>query len=254
MPTSTARTADDITESIRTLVDRLADAKLTQELAKRGRDVADEVGSFADEAWRESKPMRRDASKQLQHAVADAAKWSDRTWRKSVRPALKDLWKRRTVAMSAAGAAVPAAGAVIDDAAIRLGVKRERRHWTAFFLGLLVGAAAGAIVALLTAPKRGSEIRDELGSRAEELATKAEELATKAKDEWVPIFERATNGAGEALGEPAIETSAEDATAAVQEAATDAGDAAGDAGDQAASETAEAINEALDASDRESPA
>ena len=47
MPTSTARTADDITESIRTLVDRLADAKLTQELAKRGHDVAEEVGSFA---------------------------------------------------------------------------------------------------------------------------------------------------------------------------------------------------------------
>jgi hypothetical protein len=36
MPTSTARTADDITESIRALVDRLADAKLTHELAKRG--------------------------------------------------------------------------------------------------------------------------------------------------------------------------------------------------------------------------
>ena len=49
MPTSTARTADDIAESIRTLVDRLADAKLTHELAKRGHDVAEEVGSFAEE-------------------------------------------------------------------------------------------------------------------------------------------------------------------------------------------------------------
>jgi gas vesicle protein len=250
MPTGTARTADDITESIRTLVDRLADAKLTQELAKRGHDVAEEVGTFADEAWRESKPMRRDARKRLQRAVVDASKWSDRTWRKTVRPALKDLWKQRTVAMSAAGAAVPAAGAVIDDAAVRLGVKRERRHWGAFFLGLLVGAAVGAIAALLTAPKRGSEIRDELGSRAEE-------LATKAKDEWVPIFERATNGAGEILGEPAIETSAEDATATVQEAAADAGETVGDVGDvgeQAAAETAEAINDAYDAADRESPA
>ena len=248
MPTSTARTADDITESIRTLVDRLAEAKLTQELAKRGHDVADEVGSFANEAWRESKPMRRDASKQVQHAINDAAKWSDRTWRKSLRPALKDLWKRRTMAMSAAGAAVPAAGAVIDDAAIRLGVKRERRHWGAFFFGLLVGAAVGAIAAMLTTPKRGSEMRDELGSRAEE-------LATKAKDEWVPIFERATNGAGDEIpGEPAIETSAADAVSSVQEGAADAGEAAGDAGDQAASETAEAINDAFDAADRESPA
>ena len=248
MPTSTARTADDITESIRTLVDRLADAKLTQELAKRGHDVADEVGSFANEAWRESKPMRRDARKQLQHAVNDAAKWSDRTWRKTLRPALKDLWKQRTVAMSAAGAAVPAAGAVIDDAAIRLGVKRERRHWGAFFFGLLVGAAVGAIAAMLTTPKRGSEMRDELGSRAEE-------LATKAKDDWVPIFERATNGAGDEIpGEPPIGATEGDATASVQEAAADAGEAAGDAADQAASETAEAINDAFDAADRESPA
>ena len=250
MPTGTARTADDITESIRTLVDRLADAKLTHELAKRGHDVAEEVGTFADEAWRESKPMRRDARKRFQRAVVDASKWSDRTWRKTVRPALKDLWKQRTVAISAAGAAVPAAGAVIDDAAVRLGVKRERRHWSAFFLGLLVGAAVGAIAALLTAPKRGSEIRDELGSRAEE-------LATKAKDEWVPIFERATNGAGEILDEPAIEASAEDATATIQEAAADAGETVGDVGDvgeQAASETAEAINDAFDAADRESPA
>ena len=248
MPTSTARTADDITESIRTLVDRLAEAKLTQELAKRGHDVADEVGSFANEAWRESKPMRRDASKQLQHAIADASKWSNRTWRKTLRPALRDLWKQRTVAMSAAGAAVPAAGAVIDDAAIRLGVKRERRHWGAFFLGLLVGAAAGAIVALLTAPKRGSEMRDELGSRAEE-------LATKAKDEWVPIFERATNGAGEEIpGEQAIETSGTDVVSSVEEGAADAGETVGDAADQAASETAEAINDAFDSADRESPA
>jgi gas vesicle protein len=248
MPTSTARTADDITESIRTLVDRLADAKLTQELAKRGHDVADEVGTFANEAWRESKPMRRDASKQLHHAVNDAAKWSDRTWRKTLRPALKDLWKQRTVAMSAAGAAVPAAGAVIDDAAIRLGVKRERRHWGAFFFGLLVGAAVGAIAAMLTTPKRGSEMRDELGSRAEE-------LATKAKDDWVPIFERATNGAGDEIpGEPPIAASEGDPTASLQEAAADAGEAAGDAADQAASETAEAINDAFDAADRESPA
>ena len=150
--------------------------------------------------------------------------------------------------MSAAGAAVPAAGAVIDDAAIRLGVKRERRHWGAFFFGLLVGAAVGAIAAMLTTPKRGSEMRDELGSRAEE-------LATKAKDDWVPIFERATNGAGDEIsGEPPIAAGEGDATASVQEAAADAGEAAGDAADQAASETAEAINDAFDAADRESPA
>jgi gas vesicle protein len=246
MPTGTARTADDITESIRTLVDRLADAKLTHELAKRGHDVADEVGTLANDAWRDSRPVRRDVRKRLQRAIKDASKWSDRTWKRSVRPALKDLWKQRTVAIGAAGAAIPATQAVIDDTAVRLGIKRERRHWGAFFLGLLVGAAAGAIVALLTAPKRGSEMRDELGSRAEE-------LAAKAKDDWVPIFQRETNGAGDALpGEPSIDADIGEASASVQEGAAEAGEATGDAAEQAASETAEAINEAFDAVDRES--
>lgn len=245
MPTPTARTADDITESIRTLVDRLADAKLTQELTRRGHDVADEVGSFANDAWRDSKPIRRDARKRLRRALNDASKWSDRTWKRSVRPTLKDLWKQRTVAVSAAGAAVPAGKAVIDDAAVRLGVKqREDRHWGAFFLGLLIGAAIGAIAAMLTTPKRGSEMRDELGS-------KAEELATKAKDEWVPMFQRETNGAGEAL--PG-EASFEDEAASIQEGAADAGAATGEAAEQAASETAEAINDAYESADRESPA
>ena len=245
MPTGTARTADDIAENIRTLVDRLADAKLTHELAKRGHDVADEVGSRANDAWRETRPMRRDARKAFQSAVKDASKWSNRTWKRTVRPALKDLWKQRTVAIGAAGAAIPATQAVIDDTAVRLGIKQERRHWGAFFLGLVIGAAVGAIVALLTAPKRGSEMRDELGTRAEE-------LAAKAKDDWVPIFQRETNGAGEALsGETSL---ADDAASSVQEGAADAGAASGEAAEQAASETAEAINDAYDTVDRESNA
>ena len=249
MPTGTARTADDIAENIRTLVDRMADAKLTQELAKRGQDVADEVGSFANEAWRESRPMRRDARKAILRGINDASKWSDRTWKRTVRPALKDLWKQRTIAIGAAGAAIPATQAVIDDTAVRLGIKQEKRHWGAFFLGLLLGAAAGAIVALLTAPKRGSEMRDELGTRAEE-------LATKAKDEWVPIFQRETNGAGDALlpGETSVEAAIDDAATSVQEGAAEAGSATGDAAEEAASETAEAINDAFDTVDRESNA
>ncbi len=242
MPTGTARTADEITDSIRTLVDRVAEAKLTQELARRGHDVADEVGSFANETWRDTRPMRRDARKQFERTMKDASKWTDRTWKRTIRPAFKNVWKQRKVAIGAAGAAIPATQAVIDDTAVRLGIKQERRHWGAFFLGVLIGVAAGAIVALLTAPKRGSEMRDEIGARAEE-------LATKAKDEWVPIFQRETNGAGDTIPGEATVT---EATASVEESATEAGDATGDAADQAASETAEAINEAFDAVDRES--
>lgn len=231
MPTSPASTADEITDAIRSLVDRLADAKLTQDVAKRGA----EVGAMANEAWRDSRPLRRDAAKRLAQATDDATKWSDQTWRKSLRPLLKDMWNRRTLAIGAAGAAVPAAQELVDTAAVRLGIKQqeEERHWGAFFLGLLIGAAAGAIAAMLTTPKRGAEMRQELGA-------KADELATRAKDEWVPIFERATSGNGH------VEETMTDIT----EGAADAGTTAGATAADAADETAEAINEAFDSADR----
>ena len=271
MPSRPASAADEIAESIKTLIERVTDAKLTQEVAKRGQTVAEllaergaEVGDRASDAWRDARPLRRDAAQRLSRATDDAAKWSDETWRKAIRPALKDLWNRRTVALGAAGAAVPAGRELVDTAAVRLGLReREERHWGSFFLGLLLGAVGGAIAALLLAPKRGDEMRRELGVKADEvrqeLATRADEIAAKAKEaEWVPIFQRetdeATNGhqadTGDAIG---------DATGSVQEAAADAGSvtgeaasATGEAVEAAADDTAEAINDSYDAVDRES--
>ena len=245
MATGQNLTADELNDTIRSLVDRVVDAKITQELARRGA----EVGAMANEAWRDSKPIRRDAAKALSRASDDAARWS----RRELRPMLKDLWKRRTVARSmalgAAGAAVPASRELVDTAAARLGIKqREERHWGAFFFGLLIGAAVGAIAAMLTTPKRGAEMRQELGARADE-------LATRAKDEWVPMFERATSGNGHAehtLGEAA--DAGETTMATAGDAAADAGTTLGGAADRAADETAEAINESYESVDRESPA
>ncbi len=251
MPTSPARTADDIADNIRSLIDRVVDAKITQEVAKRGQDVAGvlaergaDVGDFATEAWRDSKPMRRDAAKRVARASGDAAKWSDQTWRKSLRPLFKDLWKQRTAAIGAAGAAVPVGRELVDTAAERLGIRqrREERHWGAFFFGLILGAAAGAVVALLTAPKRGEEMR-------RELTEKADEIATKARDEWVPMFQGGeTNGHSTAAADAIGETGD-----SLHDAAADAGAASGEAADQAAEDTAEAINESFDTVDRESP-
>ena len=254
MPTGPAHTADEITDTIRSLVDRLVDAKLTQDLAKRGQDVASlladrgaDVGTMANEAWRDSRGMRRDAAKALARAISDTAKTSDQTWRKSLRPLLRDAWKRRTLAIGAAGAAVPAGRELVDEAAVRLGLKqREERHWGAFFFGLLLGAATGAIAAMLMTPKRGSEMRRELTARADE-------LATKAKDEWVPMFQRPEETNGHATDtEVPSETIAEgaaDGTAVI----ADAGTATGDAAEAAAAETAEAINDSFDV-DRETTA
>lgn len=250
MPKGPAKTADDITDTIRSVIDRMVDTSFTQELAKRGQDVAEllaergaEVGSMANEAWRDSRPLRRDAAKRFARATNDATKWSDTTWRKSVRPTLKDLWKRRALALGAAGAAVPAGRELMDTAASRLGLKqREERHWGAFFLGLLLGAAAGAIVALLTTPKRGSEMRQELGARADEIAARAKDV------DWVPIFQRDDGTNGRELST--------DESVALQDAAADEGAATGEAADQAATdvatETVEAFNESYESADRES--
>lgn len=248
MPTGPASTADEIADTIRSLIDRVSDAKLTQEMARRGQDVAGviaergaDVGDRASDLWRDTRPLRRDAAKRASRAGGEAARWSDQTWRSSLRPLLKDVWKRRTLALGAAGAAVPAGRELVDSAAVRLGLRQreEQRHWGAFFLGLVLGAAAGAIAALLTAPKRGSEMRRELAQKADEVRT---EMAARAKDaEWVPIFQRdePTNG------------NVADASGSVQEAAAEAGSATGRASDQAATDTAEAINESYDTVDRE---
>ncbi len=51
---------------------------------------------------------------------------------------------------------------------------------------LVVGAAVGAVLGLLFAPKSGKELREEIKEKAaegaEELKAKAEELKTKAED------------------------------------------------------------------------
>jgi hypothetical protein len=202
--------ADEVPTKVRSVVEKLLEADMTDQIAQRGRELAaavaeatEAVSARAGDAWRESEPQRKDAEKAARRAGKDAVKWSRRTWQKELRPTLRDLWKRRTVAVSAAGAAIPAGQQIVEEAAVRLGIRkeRERRHWMAFFLGLLVGAAAGAIVAMLTTPKPGSEMRDEL-------AEKARDAAGKAREEWVPLFQREpTNGSPEASS---VEVSAVD--------------------------------------------
>jgi gas vesicle protein len=146
------------------------------------------------------------------------------------------------MAIGAAGAAVPASRELAMTAAERLGLKqREERHWGSFFLGLLLGAVGGAVVALLTTPKRGSEMRHELATRADELASKARET------EWVPIFERESNGHAALSGTTVAPTAT-----SLEDAATEAGAATGETADQAAADAAEAINESYEPVDRES--
>ena len=218
--------ADQVTTA-KSIVDRLFDPKVQDEVTKRSRALMAAIGEAAETAseraatgWRDAEPIRKDAVR----AGRDALRWGNRTWQKDLLPGLNRLWSKRTVALGAAGAAVPVARELIDDAAVRMGIRarHEQRHWGSFFIGLLVGAAAGLVAAILTAPKAGREMRDELTETAKEAATKAREVAstgahevaTRAREvaasagEWVPIFQR-PEGEESLNGDPIIDPMAE---------------------------------------------
>lgn len=218
--------ADQVTTA-KSIVERLFDPKVQDEVTKRGRALMAAIGEAAEAAseraatgWRDAEPIRQDAAR----AGRDALRWGNRTWQKDLLPGLNRLWSKRTVALGAAGAAVPVAKELIDDAAVRMGIRarREQRHWGSFFIGLLLGAAAGLVAAILTAPKAGRQMRDELTETAKEAASKAREVAstgarevaTRAREaaatagEWVPIFQR-PDGEESLNGDPIIDPIAE---------------------------------------------
>lgn len=244
MATAPSRTADEISHGVRALVDRVIEADVTDQVARTSREVAaalaDATSVAADragDAWKDSAPARRDAAKALRSARHDTAKWWEQAWRKEIRPGARELWKRRSLAIGAAGAAIPASRELVDDAAVRLGLKRrEERHWGAFFLGLIVGAAAGAIIAMLTTPKPGTEMR--------------EDLAAKARDagEWVPIFQRdeVSNGYGASTLTQEIEAETIASEAAADTAMSDAVSDTGTATRDEPEATAVIPNEELD--------
>jgi len=223
-----AKTAEELTAAIRSLVDKALESQVREQIVARGRDLASTLTSAgesaaerAGEAWRESEPMRRDAADAALRASRDTVSCGRRRWATQLRPALRDAWMRRAAALAAAGIAVPTSRQVVDQARARLGLqRREEHHWRSFFLGLLIGAVAGAIAALLTAPRAGREVRDELAARAREAASSARDAASTAREaaleaarpatDWVPLFQRPRDeltGAGdvETLGEPAAD-------------------------------------------------
>jgi gas vesicle protein len=207
--------ADQVSTKARSIVERMLDPEIQEQLTKRGRALAEAINAAAETAsgraattWHDAEPVRRQAAQ----VGREALRWGGRTWSREMQPSLRRLWSSRAVALSTAGAAVPAARELIDDAAVRLGIRkrREERHWGTFFAGLVIGAIAGAIAAILTAPKPGSEIRDELAGTARGAATRAKEVAGRAREaaasagDWVPIFQRA-GADGEMNGEATAE-------------------------------------------------
>lgn len=66
----------------------------------------------------------------------------------------------------------------------------EKGSCGSFTAGLILGAIAGAVVALLYAPKTGRETRELLKQKAEEAREKAEEIVEKAKEAAATARER----------------------------------------------------------------
>ncbi len=61
-------------------------------------------------------------------------------------------------------------------------MSQENNIAKGFFIGFLAGGAVGAIVALLTAPKSGKELRADIKSKSEEYLDEAEKYLSDAKD------------------------------------------------------------------------
>jgi gas vesicle protein len=201
--------ANDAATRVRSIAEKVLEADVTDQIAQRGRELSAAIGEATDavtaratDAWRDSASTRQDAEKMLRRTGEDAARWGRKTWRKELEPTVRRLWSQRALAMGAAGAAIPAGRELVEDAAVRMGIKKrqEERHWATFFLGILIGAAVGAIVAMLTTPKPGREMRDELAVSARDAAVRARGAAEKATErakeaaggagDWVPLFQR----------------------------------------------------------------
>lgn len=157
-----------------------------QAFAEAFGQAVEEAAERANAAWRESQPARHEAAKAIEKQGRELGKMSRRLWRQEIRPGLRRFWNRRTVALGAAGAAVPA---MLEDAAAELGLRpRKERHWGAFLAGIIIGGLAGVLVAILTAPKPGVEVREELAARARDAAETA--------GEWIPVGVSGSNGNG----------------------------------------------------------
>ena len=85
--------ADEPSTRVRSMVEKLLEADMADQIGQRSREIAEAVSQASDnvthraeEAWKESAPQRREAEKAARHAVRDAMRWGRRTWQHDVRP------------------------------------------------------------------------------------------------------------------------------------------------------------------------
>ena len=72
----------------------------------------------------------------------------------------------------------------------------DRDSMSGFGIGFLVGAVIGGTLALLYAPRSGSETRQIIRERAEDVKERAQDIIEKAREKTGEVVERAKSVAG----------------------------------------------------------
>jgi gas vesicle protein len=100
---------------------------------------------------------------------------------------------------------------------------------------VLAAAAAGAITALLLAPKKGSELREDIRGRAMDMQTKAQKKAEIARNKMNRSVDTAKNKAQDAADN--VKATVNDAADKAKESADEAADNAKEANNKTAGRT-----------------
>jgi len=90
----------------------------------------------------------------------------------------------------------------VDDVLCAVGLARRNRLGAeAFFMGLGIGLAGGAVVALMLTPYRGSEAREKLARAGEDLGRTVTQKVSEIKDNLQQSAEHLGQQLGQQLGQ-----------------------------------------------------
>jgi len=70
-----------------------------------------------------------------------------------------------------------------------------------FLIGAAIGGAVGAAFALLYAPKRGSELREDITSKVDDISTRFSSLIKRTKETGEEMLQSGADTAGEIMHE-----------------------------------------------------
>ncbi len=72
---------------------------------------------------------------------------------------------------------------------------------SSFIIGAVIGGSVGAVLALLYAPKRGEELREDISSTVDDLSSRFSQLMKKAKETGEDLLESGIDSADETMTE-----------------------------------------------------